>query len=68
MTWGEHAKRRLFTENLLQDSAALFPQWLLRNITNIVEMKLEFLEKDEPNLIMAEQELRQAVMVDDEEV
>lgn len=43
LTWEEHTQRRLFTENLLQDRAASFQQWLLRTINNIEDIQLELL-------------------------
>lgn len=52
MTRAENAKRRLFADNLLQYSAVMFQQWSLPTITNITEMRLEFLEKDQMNRIV----------------
>lgn len=66
LTWAHNSKHRLYSDNILQDSGPLSQQCLLRTITNIEDMRLEFIERDQTNSIAEERELQQAVMYDDD--
>ena len=57
MTWAEFSKRRLYTDNMLLNSGTLLQQWMLRTVLGIEDMRLQFLERDQRNRLVAEQEL-----------
>ena len=67
LTWAEHSKRRLYTDNILHGGGALFQQWMLRTVTHIENMRLQFLEKQQQSRIVEERELIQAADPDVEE-
>lgn len=66
LTWADHAKRGLYTHNLLFNSGNLLQMWLLRTATNIEDMRLKLLESEQTSRIVSERELRTAADNSDE--
>ena len=51
MTWAENAKRRLYTDNMLLNCGPLLQMWVLRTMTNIEDVRLQFLEREQRSRI-----------------
>ena len=64
MTWAENAKWRLYTDNILLNCGPLFQMSVLRTMTNIEDVRHQFLEREQRSRLVEERELIQGV--DDE--
>ena len=64
LTWAAHSERWLYTDNLLLNSGSLLQQWVLRTQTNIEDLRLQFLEKDQMKRMATESEVEIATRAD----
>ena len=61
MTWAENAKGRLYTDKILLNCGSLLQMWVLRTMTNIEDVRLQFLEREQRSRLVEERELIQGV-------
>lgn len=62
LSWVAHCKRRLNSDSLLLYSAGFFQQCRLRTATNMQDLRLYFLEKEQMQRIGEEGKLQQATL------
>ena len=59
-TWLEHAKGRIYTDNILLNSGFLLQQWLLSTISAMEDVRLSFIAGTQKRRIASEREVLEA--------